>query len=119
MALRCGPRSIITACAVMTHANMLKEDRLKAGMVASRVLVHRAFLFCSFLIIYILVSFFLFFLSPFLFFFPSLSVALALSLNLLALRGNPNRVWRKDQMRSVKEGGLLVPTGPKCAWDVS
>jgi len=24
--------SIITACAVMTHANMLKEDRLKAGI---------------------------------------------------------------------------------------
>eukprot|EP00438_Fugacium_kawagutii_P032466 Skav205445 [mRNA] locus=scaffold2500:548904:551063:- [translate_table: standard] len=25
-------RSIITACAVMTHANMLKEDRLKVGI---------------------------------------------------------------------------------------
>merc|ERR1712196_155909 len=25
--------SIITACAVMTHANMLKEDRLKVGIV--------------------------------------------------------------------------------------
>ncbi|CAE8681196.1 unnamed protein product, partial [Polarella glacialis] len=24
--------SIITACAVMTHANMLKEDRLKVGI---------------------------------------------------------------------------------------
>jgi cystathionine beta-lyase/cystathionine gamma-synthase len=25
--------SIITACAVMTHSNMLKEDRLKVGIV--------------------------------------------------------------------------------------
>merc|ERR1712157_563306 len=27
-----APESIITACAVMTHANMLKEDRLKVGI---------------------------------------------------------------------------------------
>merc|ERR1712087_118498 len=26
--------SIITACAVMTHANMLKEDRLKVGVTS-------------------------------------------------------------------------------------
>merc|ERR1712025_474146 len=31
--------SIITACAVMTHANMLKEDRLKVGITDSFIRV--------------------------------------------------------------------------------